>query len=327
MGPPPSPGDVSAIEMLPLKRAAKVAGVSETTLRRLIDDGAVEAIRQGGALRISQSTVLELRTGGLKRGAHVGVAVRETDRIRGETAADAFERFAKGEQLVDVVRELRQDPDVIERLWDRWVALQQKQRAAFDHEKLLKCKHEHCGEGCDGPVRVDIGLCHYHQARTHFVPDGWRPVSPEAQAVLDGREIPTALHCTECDEMSARGVCSTCASKATTLTLEGEDEGRHFIARRGDKVIMILSATQSLGLARQLLEKPPQAQPEGTAPPAPPPVDVGTMFADAGVDAARLEQLKARVKAGLPVTSGAPTSKDVADLLARTRRAQTDTSA
>ncbi len=133
-------------DALPLRAAARAAGVSESTLRRLVQDGAIETIRDaGGTLRVTQSTVLELRTGGaLRRGP--GISVREAERARGALAAQCFRLFQAAVPLEDVVTQLEADPDVVVTLHQKWLAIRERTAAwlaqptpsvtgpTFDHE-------------------------------------------------------------------------------------------------------------------------------------------------------------------------------------------------
>ena len=202
------------------------------------------AVNNGGKLMLTQATVLEIRNGSpLKRGPTL--AAREADRARGEVASEAFARFAKGAELVDVVREMHQDPDVVERLWTRWVALQETQRKSI----VLTCHHEHRGGECDGPPLASVSMCRHHASRARHLTD-------EQAAILAGREVPTAVHCTACDMMASRGVCSSCVS-AVTIVVEGAGTGRRLVVRAGQKVIAIVAADKSRKLARELIESDP----------------------------------------------------------------------
>lgn len=238
-------------DALTLRNAARVAGVSESTIRRLAADGVIDVIKDGGSLRVSQSTVLELRAGGgLKRGP--GIAVREAERARGALASECFTHFNAGKPLIEIVRELHTTPAAVKMLWNEWIDLQETERKSV----VLKCHHEHRGGECDGPPLASVSMCGFHAGRAHHL-------SEEKMAILAGREIPTALHCSSCDTMAARGVCATCLT-AVSIAVEGEGKGRRLVVRAGQKVIAIVAADKSRELARQLLESDP------------PPIDVTT---------------------------------------------------
>jgi hypothetical protein len=112
-------------DALPLRAAARAAGVSESTLRRLVQDGAVEAVRDGGSLKVTQATVVELRAGGaLKRGP--SISVREAERARGALAARCFLLFQAAVPLEDVVTQLEADPDVVVALHQKWIAMRER---------------------------------------------------------------------------------------------------------------------------------------------------------------------------------------------------------
>lgn len=246
----PPPGD----DALPLRAAAKAAHISESTLRRLVQDGAVDVVRgQGGSIRISQSTVVELRSGAIRRGPP-SIAGREADRARGELAAGCFTRFNAGKDLIAIVEELHASPAAVKALWTEWIDLQETQRKSI----VLRCHHANRGGECDGAPLANVSMCGRHAARAHHLTD-------EQAAILSGREIATALHCSSCDTMAARGVCSACMS-AVTIMVEGAGAGRRLVVRtRGGKVIAIGAATESRALARQLLVETD-----------PPPIDVTT---------------------------------------------------
>ncbi|MGO9837040.1 MAG: hypothetical protein ACLP1X_22820, partial [Polyangiaceae bacterium] len=122
---PPSPTASAMVvspdgDALPLRAAARAAGVSESTLRRLVQDGAIEAIRDaGGTLRVTQSTVLELRTGGgLKRGP--SLSVREAERARGALAAQVFALLRSKAAPDEIVERLETDPATVRALCEEW---------------------------------------------------------------------------------------------------------------------------------------------------------------------------------------------------------------
>lgn len=108
-------------DALPLRAAARAAGLSESTLRRLVADGLVEAVRDaGGTMRVTSSTVLELRTGGVRRrGPSVGA--REAERARGALAAQVFALLRSAVPLDQIVEQLECDPAVLRALVDEYV--------------------------------------------------------------------------------------------------------------------------------------------------------------------------------------------------------------
>lgn len=250
-----TPDDDSA---LTLHAAARVAGLSESTMRRLVRDGVVDVIKHGGVLRVSQSTAVELRGGaGLKRGP--GVAVRAAERARGELAAECFAKFSAGKALIAIVSELQTTPSAVKALWNEWIDLQEVQRKSV----VLTCHHAHRGGECDGAPLANVSLCGFHASHAHHL-------SEEKLAVLAGREVPTAVRCSSCDTMAPRGVCSACLS-AVSIAVEGEGQGRRIVVRAREKVIAIVAATESRELARQLLleSDPPPIDETTTDPPIP----------------------------------------------------------
>ncbi len=223
---------------LSIRAAAKAAGLSESTLRRAIADGLVAAERQGATVRLTQQTVLELRTGtGIKRQGP-SLAAREADAQRGEVAANAFSMFANGAQLIEVVQELRQDPDVVDRLWHKWIALQE----TYMRSVAPRCLH--AGPDCEGAPRPDAMLCLHHAEAS-------RPLSPEQIAMLDGAAIPTAVKCSSCGKMAGRGMCSRCVSSLSVSV-----EGGRIAIRSGKDVLAIVPLEASRTIAKSVLDGP-----------------------------------------------------------------------
>lgn len=146
-------------DMLPLRAAARVAGVSESTLRRLVADGAVEAVKQGGSLRVATSTIVELKSGGtaLRRAPSLGV--REAERARGALAAKCFRLFASAVALEDIVLELEVDPDLVVALHGKWLAMRAR-TAAW----LAQAPQPAPGPAFDHPAAQDGSCCPGHLA-------------------------------------------------------------------------------------------------------------------------------------------------------------------
>jgi hypothetical protein len=76
-----------------------------------------------------------------------------------------------------------------------------------------------------------------------------RPLTPEQIATLDGAAIPTAVTCSSCGKMAARGLCSRCVS-SLSISVEG---GRLAI-RSGKDVIAIVPLEASRTIAKTLLD-------------------------------------------------------------------------
>ena len=219
-------GTVEGETSFPIRVAAREAGVAENTLRRLIQDGLIDAVRDGGGLRVTQSTVLELKSGALRRGPGTrspSLGARESDRARGELAATCFGLFREGKPLISIVEELQVPPTTLRVIWNEWRELQDIER----HAVRLECLHKGHGE-CDGPPQPNIGLCGRHGART-------RILTQEQDAILRGREIPKAFHCKACDELAADGVCWACLEGYVIVTVEGDK----LVVRVRDQVIAI----------------------------------------------------------------------------------------
>ncbi len=224
-------------DTLALPAAAKAAGVSESTLRRLVRDGLVDAIRDGHKIRLTQATVLELQTGaGLKRGP--SISMREAERSRSDLAAECFVRFREGKSLISIVEELKALPAVVKSLWNEWLDLQSSQRRAI----RLECLHAGHADGCDSPPQPHIGLCSRHAAQS-------RILTSEQKAVLQGREIPKAAHCKACDEFATECVCANCLALYTVITVEGDSHDRRVVVRVRDQVV---ASEPAGGIANQL---------------------------------------------------------------------------
>ncbi len=249
--PSPPPGD----DALPLRAAAKAAHISESTLRRLVQDGAVDVVRgQGGSIRISQSTVVELRSGAIRRGPP-SIAGREAERARGELAKDAFALFARGGQLIDIVQQLAVDPDVVERLWARWVALQDLQRKT----NLLSCMFEHHHTvQCDGRPMAQVSLCDAHASRVRVLSEQ----DSLTLSMLRRGETPMAVPCGACGNAIETGTCAKCSDAAVSFKFA---DG-WVLVMAGKRELTRLSRAQLLSYARTLEpQRGPPAAPEITS--------------------------------------------------------------
>ncbi len=258
--PEPTAAEREPGALLMIAEAAKLAGMGPATLRMMIDQDRVRVVRNSdGVMCVPRSVTLDLCDGRWRGGK--GLAPFELDKkkeesVRGETtrgavAAAAFDRFAKGMSLVDVVRELRQEPDVIEVLWKKWIGLQEMQRRTSAPDCL------HHGARCSGAIEDRIGLCGYHAARS-------RILTEEQELSLKGQTIPTAVHCVACSSIADRGVCSKCV-RATTIRIEGEGAGRRVVARAGNHTLAIVLLSQVLPDRTDKVESPKGAvQPQPT---------------------------------------------------------------
>jgi hypothetical protein len=150
-----SDGEGASHDAIPVALAAREGRVSEATLRRAIQAGVVEAVRDGGRLVVRRSEVVELR-GRLRK--RVPTSAIERERASGELAALAFERFEACTPLDRVVVELKALPDTIRELFSQWVALRETsarwlakppgpmpivELARFDHPEAPTCCEGH----------------------------------------------------------------------------------------------------------------------------------------------------------------------------------------
>lgn len=223
--------------MMPLHAAARAAGLSEATMRRLVRDGLVEAVREGRTLQITQATVLELKAGGgLKRGP--SVSMREAERARGELASMCFARFREGKPLIEIVEELQATPAAVKILWNEWRDLQESERRAV----RLECLHNGHADGCDGPPQPHIGLCSRHAAQS-------RILTAEQKAILRGQNIPDASKCTACSEFALECICTACLALYIVITIEGEPSDRRIVVRVRDQII---ASEPAIGIINQL---------------------------------------------------------------------------
>jgi hypothetical protein len=165
-------------EMIHLSQAARISGLSLATLHRRVSEGVIPARRTGrnGPWLVAKTVILNLAPK-LKHQPRAEKQ-READKA-GENAAFAFERFAKGEPLIDVVVALRVDPDVVDRLFSKWIDLQQKQHAAMEKGGLIRCLHK--SSKCSGTCLPTVGLCQHHASRS-------RALSDEELALLQSRK-------------------------------------------------------------------------------------------------------------------------------------------
>ena len=250
---------VSDGDALPVRAAARAAGMSESSVRRLIADGLVTAVRDaGGSLRLTQSTIVELRSGGGRtRGPSIGV--RTAEAARGEIAAQAFELFEGGAQLVEVVHKLRQDPDVVERLWARWVALQDIQRKTI----LLSCMFEHHPTvRCNGRPMAQVSLCDAHASRVRVLSEQ----DSVTLSMLRRGETPMAVACAACGNAIESGTCAKCSAAPISFSIS-EDGWLRVLA--GKREVTRLSRAQLVSFAKSLDPQPePEATPVETVPAA-----------------------------------------------------------
>lgn len=102
-------------KLLRRTEAARLLGVSKSTLRRM-EGTALRPVVGPKNVHLFQEE--EVRAVVVTRRAHVGVQGN-----CGDVAADAFALFDAGVDVVDVVKQLRVSPDVIEGLYERWAKL------------------------------------------------------------------------------------------------------------------------------------------------------------------------------------------------------------
>jgi hypothetical protein len=226
--------------MLPIRAAAKAAGISESSLRRLVQDGVIEAVRQGGSLHVTHATVVELRSGGRKRGPSPGLRALQAD--RGETAAECFKRFRAGVPLTAIVEEIAVDPLIVEGLWNKWRHLESTQFKASPPQCVLE-GHGHIDCTALTPT---AGLCSAHASRARILS---REEEATLHAMRTGKEIAKAVCCDVCGDMAAHGVCNGCMRAETRVTVE---KGL-LTVRIGTREIAILSIVESTALAQQVL--------------------------------------------------------------------------
>ena len=143
--------------------------VTGTAIWRAIQRGILPASRRGKAYFIAEKDLLDAAPFIQGRGP----GPKETKKpVAGDLAGECFDRFAKGIDPISVIRELRQDPDVVDRLWDRWLMLQKK----FVATRPTPCVLAHKGP-CSGPPSMAAMLCALH-AETATV------LTPEEESLL-----------------------------------------------------------------------------------------------------------------------------------------------
>jgi excisionase family DNA binding protein len=112
---------------LTISQAAKLAGVSASTMARRVADGELPASKDGRTWRLSKQVVLEVGPALRRRDAPKSRAERARD--RGALAARAFPLFETATPLPDVVVRLEADPDEVLVLHERWLALRERTAA------------------------------------------------------------------------------------------------------------------------------------------------------------------------------------------------------
>lgn len=102
-------------KLLRRTEAARLLGVSKSTLRRMEGTALTPVV---GPKNVHLFQEEEVRAIVVTRRAHVTMPTNA-----GDVAADAFALFDDGVHVVDVVKQLRVAPDVIESLYERWARL------------------------------------------------------------------------------------------------------------------------------------------------------------------------------------------------------------
>lgn len=103
--------------ILRVHAAAHAAGISESTLRRAIQDGVVRGITRGGALCVERREILEIKGKLLKRIAP-SIGIKEAQ--DGEEAADVFSRLDRCQSIGSIVQEMKITPQKVLALFDQW---------------------------------------------------------------------------------------------------------------------------------------------------------------------------------------------------------------
>jgi hypothetical protein len=106
---------VPAGRLLRRTEAARMLGVSKSTLRRMEGDALTPVV---GPRNVHLFQEEEIRAVVVTRRAHL-----EVGPAAGDVAAEAFALFDAGVHVVDAVKQLRVPPDVVERLHATWARL------------------------------------------------------------------------------------------------------------------------------------------------------------------------------------------------------------
>jgi len=110
----PTDAAVPCGKLLKRTQAARILGVSKSTLRRMEGDALTPVVGPGNVHLFHQEQIHSMV---VTRRSAVGT------RANGDVAADAFELFDDGVHPVDVVKKLRIGPEVIENLHQHWCRL------------------------------------------------------------------------------------------------------------------------------------------------------------------------------------------------------------
>jgi hypothetical protein len=103
--------------MLTRMQAARIAGVSKSTIRRAEQDGELATeLGPSGEHLIDEAQLRQW----LLRNARVKKTKESQDAARGALAAQVFDRFDQGDNPVDVVKAYAYDPDRVEHLHAQW---------------------------------------------------------------------------------------------------------------------------------------------------------------------------------------------------------------
>lgn len=228
---------------------AKARGVTPDAIRRRADALGAKRLPNGRMIfPMAEMTVTKTtqKTKITARSAKEEAATRA-----GEVASAAFDRFAQGTPLIDVVRDLRVTPETVKSLWTSWVELQKLQEATV----IARCRWH--GPECTGGPQPGTGMCSHHFPRARLLTD-------EQKMALAGQEIPVAVRCTCCGDVADKGICATCVS-----TVRVSARGGGLVVEIAGKIVHHVSAAD----ARELLPLPsspePPSSPESAASPGP----------------------------------------------------------
>jgi hypothetical protein len=101
-------------------QAARIGGVSKSTIRRAEQDGELATeLGPSGEHLIEEAQLRQW----LLRNARVKKTKESQDAARGAMAAQVFDRFDQGDNPVDVVKAYAYDPDLVEHLYAQWARL------------------------------------------------------------------------------------------------------------------------------------------------------------------------------------------------------------
>lgn len=145
------PEDKHERKTLSIPEAAELINVPSATVWHAVKTGVLPSYKRGRAIYIARRDVLQVAAQLQRRDTAPAKAVA------GELAGECFERFTQGQDPVTIVRELRQDPAVVDRLWDQWRALKEK----FLQTRPAPCVLAHKGP-CSGPPSLNAMLCAGH---------------------------------------------------------------------------------------------------------------------------------------------------------------------